>query len=229
MPTAPTPNSVVPLLGENPDVVGWRRVRGVARLFLGCLAVLLVGTVVTKLGVRELHVDLALTALVAVVACLALVFGWKTLAPTLRTTGGTRGLLAAIVGWLAIAGLAQVYFPVFRWLGFPFVRCTDIYVDAGFPTWSTYLFISLVPAICEEIVFRGYITARLSDLLSPIETIVVQAALFALIHLSPVVFPSHFVMGVVFGIVRRRAGSLYPSMFAHAAWNACVVFSEVGW
>jgi membrane protease YdiL (CAAX protease family) len=213
---------------ENPELAGWRRVRGVAHIFIGSVAVAMGGIGAAKLGAGELRVDLAVTVVVAVVALTALAFGWKTLSPALRTTGGVRGLLTAGTGLVFIAGFAHVYFQALRWFGFPFVRYTDIYIQAGLPIWSAYLLIALAPAICEELVFRGYVSARLSELLSPNETLVVQAALFALLHLSPVIFPSHFLMGVVFGIVRRRSGSLYPSMLTHAAWNAYVVFSEAG-
>jgi uncharacterized protein len=226
-PDAPAmPNA--PPLEERPETAGLRRVRGVVHIFVAFVAVLLIGIVAGKLGVGGVQVDIALTTVLAVVAFLALAFGWKTLSPALRTAGGARGMLAAGAGLVVIAALARVYFSAIRWFGFPFVRYTDIYVEAGIPIWSMYLLVSLAPAICEEIVFRGYITVRLSDLLSPTETIVVQAALFALVHLSPVIFPSHFLIGVVLGVVRRRSGSLYPSMLAHAAWNAYVVFSEVG-
>jgi membrane protease YdiL (CAAX protease family) len=227
---APRPEQAQPaelLFSTVADRVGWRRVRGVAHVFVGCLAVLFSGIVAIKLGADALEVDLALTVLMAVVACLALFFGWKGLAPVLGTVGSGSGFLVAIGGFWAIAGFARVYFPLVHWLGFPFVRYADIYLNAGFPIWSVYVFVSFAPAVCEEIVFRGYTMARLSDLFSPVETVVVQAILFALVHLSPVIFPSHFVFGLVLGIVRWRAGSLYPGMALHAAWNAYVVFCEL--
>jgi membrane protease YdiL (CAAX protease family) len=218
-----------PDLADHANQAGWRRLRGAAHLFVGCVLVLLAGIVAGRLGAQELQVDLALTTLFAVVACVALVLDWKNFSPVLFKSGGLKGLLAAVVGLVAIAGFARLYFPAVRWFGFPFVRYTDLYMEAGFPIWSAYLLVSLAPAVSEELVFRGYISQRLSELLSPSETIVVQAALFALAHLSPVIFPSHFFMGIVFGLVRRKSGSLYPGMFVHAAWNAYAVYSEVGW
>jgi membrane protease YdiL (CAAX protease family) len=191
------------------------------------LPLLLSGIGAIKLGADELEVDLAITAVMAVLACLALSRGWRGLAPALRTVGSGSGYLIAIGGLLIIAGFARVYFPLVHWLGFPSVRYADIYLGAGFPIWSVYVLVSFAPAVCEEIVFRGYIMARLSDLFSPAETIVVQAILFALVHLSPMIFPSHFVYGVVLGIVRWRARSLYPGMAVHTAWNAYVVFCEL--
>lgn len=58
------------------------------------------------------------------------------------------------------------------------------------------------------------------------EAWLIPAALFSLLHLSPIVFPSHFVMGLVFGYVRLRTRSLYPGMLLHASRNALQVFAE---
>jgi membrane protease YdiL (CAAX protease family) len=72
--------------------------------------------------------------------------------------------------------------------------------------------------------------ARLDTLLTPTEALLVQAALFALLHLGIAIFPSHFVIGLILGAVRRRARSLYPGMAVHAGWNALVLAAELaGW
>ena len=55
----------------------------------------------------------------------------------------------------------------------------------------------------------------------------IQAALFSVLHPSPIVFPSHFVMGLVFGYLRLRSRSLYPGMVLHTTWNALVLFAEI--
>ena len=206
---------------------GWPRVRGVAHLFVGVLILFVAGFVAGKLGVPSVQVDLSLTGVFAIVACLCLLLAWSQFSPLLRTAGGWRGLVAALVGFLAIAGFAVVYFPAIRWIGFPVIRLSDAYLEAGWPVWSVYALLSLAPAISEEIAFRGYVMARLDGLFTPTETLLVQAALFALVHLGPVIFPSHFVIGLVLGLIRRRTRSLYPGMLTHAGWNAAVVWTEL--
>ena len=89
------------------------------------------------------------------------------------------------------------------------------------------MFVAVLPGVFEEIVFRGYVMARLEELLSPRETLVVQAALFSVLHLGVAIFPSHFGIGILLGLVRRRTGSLYPGMAVHVSWNALVVWSEL--
>jgi uncharacterized protein len=212
---------------DSADRQAWHRIRGVAHVFIACLLLLVAGIAALKLGAREVEVDLALTAVMAVLACLVLVASWTSLAPALRASGGIKGVVYSGAGLVGIGLFAYWYFGLIHWLGFPFVRHADAYLSAGYPLWSVYLLISAAPAICEELVFRGYVTARLLDFLSPVETLVVQAALFALVHLSPVVFPSHFVIGAVLGVLRLRTRSIYPGMMAHAGWNAYVVFCEV--
>ena len=55
-----------------------------------------------------------------------------------------------------------------------------------------------------------------------------QAALFSMLHLGVAIFPSHFVIGLVLGVLRRRTRSLYPGMAVHLTWNAAVVWAELG-
>jgi membrane protease YdiL (CAAX protease family) len=35
------------------------------------------------------------------------------------------------------------------------------------------------------------------------------------------------VMGLVFGWLRVKSGSVYPGMLVHAAWNSWVIWSEL--
>jgi membrane protease YdiL (CAAX protease family) len=48
-------------------------------------------------------------------------------------------------------------------------------------------------------------------------------------HLNPVIFPTHFVMGLIFGWLRMRTGSLLPGMILHASWNAAIILLELYW
>ena len=44
-----------------------------------------------------------------------------------------------------------------------------------------------------------------------------------MLHLGVAIFPSHLVIGLVLGALRRRTRSLYPGMAVHLTWNAAVV------
>ena len=138
-----------------------------------------------------------------------------------------RGLeiLATSVAFILVM---SVYFKFLQRLGVPFSQATETLAQAGWPLWSMLVLVSLMPAIIEELAFRGVIQSSLERIFNARDAWLIQAALFSLLHLSPIVFPSHFVMGLCFGLIRMRSRSLYPSILLHAAWNALVVFQELG-
>jgi membrane protease YdiL (CAAX protease family) len=85
--------------------------------------------------------------------------------------------------------------------------------------------IALMPALCEETLFRGVVLpslARAGDAVGLLGSTV----LFALIHVdavgaSPAFYrvPFAFAVGLGLGTLRLRTGSLLPSMLAHAVLN----------
>jgi membrane protease YdiL (CAAX protease family) len=71
------------------------------------------------------------------------------------------------------------------------------------------------------------IQTRLAGVLTQTEAWIVQAALFSVLHLSPLIFVTHFGMGLMLGWLRDWSKSIYPGMLLHAAWNAVVVVDEL--
>jgi membrane protease YdiL (CAAX protease family) len=133
-------------------------------------------------------------------------------------------LASVAVGFIA---LMSAYFDLLTHLGIPMLRMTDEYRNAGWPVGAMFLLVSVMPGIIEEIGFRGVIQSLLERAVDAREAWLIQAALFSVLHLSPIVFPSHFVMGLVFGYLRLRSRSLYPGMLLHSSWNALQVFAEI--
>ncbi len=78
--------------------------------------------------------------------------------------------------------------------------------------------IALLPALAEELVMRGVLLTSLAVRLGAVLSVVVTAALFAVIH-DPLRLLFAFVLGLVFGLVRLRTGSLWPSVVVHATLN----------
>lgn len=101
------------------------------------------------------------------------------------------------------------------------------FTKAHWPVWSIFALISVEPGIVEEIAFRGIIQTKLAEILSTREALLLQAALFSVLHLSPAIFVSHFVMGLLLGWVRLRSRHIYYGMILHAAWNAICVLKEL--
>ena len=84
-----------------------------------------------------------------------------------------------------------------------------------------------LPAIGEELAFRGVIQADLSRLRGEREGWLLQGILFDIAHLFPLNFLTHAGFGLALGWVRLRTRSLYPGMLIHAAWNAWVTYDEL--
>jgi membrane protease YdiL (CAAX protease family) len=94
--------------------------------------------------------------------------------------------------------------------------------------WTCIVASALVTPLSEELLFRGVLQPMLAQLIRPREALIVQAALFSALHFSPVILVTHFLMGLSFGWIRQRSGSLLPSVALHAAWNGWVLWSSLG-
>lgn len=132
-------------------------------------------------------------------------------------------LVAGAVGWgLAIEG----YFFSIRALGVQFVQFWPDFDAAGWPWWTVFMIVCVVPGVFEEIAFRGLIYDGLKPILGPRDALLVQAMAFAVLHLAPLIFVSHFLIGLGLGLLRDRTRGLLVPMVAHTAWNSYVIGSE---
>jgi len=92
--------------------------------------------------------------------------------------------------------------------------------------WSPALLLgvaALLPALCEEIAFRGALQASLLRGRTPARAVGIGAVVFAAAHFDPVRFPGVLLVGLAFGWLAWRTGSLWPSMLAHAVNNGAAV------
>lgn len=82
---------------------------------------------------------------------------------------------------------------------------------------------ALLPAICEELIFRGVILTGLRRNFSDLTAVVLSAFMFALMHgsLQQLVYP--FLLGLIFGLVVVRTGSTLASMIIHFSNNTLVI------
>lgn len=84
----------------------------------------------------------------------------------------------------------------------------------------TALSIVVMGPLAEELVFRGIIQTRLLRAMPPWMAVVLQAALFAIIHGTPIQIVYALLLGLALGFLRSRTGSILPGLAAHAAFNA---------
>jgi sodium transport system permease protein len=98
------------------------------------------------------------------------------------------------------------------------------------PARAALLF-GVLPAVCEELFFRGFVLSGLSSAMrgrgAEIRAVVLTSALFAVFHIFPEKWPPTFLMGLVLGFLAVRTGSIWPGMLAHAANNSFAVLSDL--
>lgn len=85
------------------------------------------------------------------------------------------------------------------------------------------LFVSLIPAVCEEILFRGYLMQNLLVKNKAKYAVVVSAFLFSLIHANIVGFVPIFVIGLYLGILVLVTDSIFPSIVFHFLNNLFII------
>jgi uncharacterized protein len=144
-----------------------------------------------------------------------------------RLTLDRRGALTLTLLSFVFMTVMCVYFALISWAGAPIFRVAGPYEKAGWHVASMFFLVSIMPAVVEECAFRGIIQTLLQRIVGQREALFIQAALFSVLHLLPMMFVSHFFMGLCFGYMRIRSKSLYPSMALHAVWNASVLCQEL--
>lgn len=75
----------------------------------------------------------------------------------------------------------------------------------------------------EEVLFRGTAHGALSRVVAPWVAVVLSAALFSLVHVSPMLMPYTLVLGLWLGWLHRRYESIVPSIVLHCCNNGLVV------
>ena len=110
-------------------------------------------------------------------------------------------------------------------IGTPSVPEIVYYVDnSEYDLILALSFISTVIAapVVEEILFRGYILDAIREIHGDTVAVLGSAGLFGLLHLEPYVVGMAALGGVIYGWVRIKTGSLWPSIVSHMVWNFLV-------
>lgn len=88
--------------------------------------------------------------------------------------------------------------------------------------WQVFVLIALLPGICEEVMFRGFIF-RFFENRNKWYAIWISAALFALFHLDPYRFIPVLFLGFLLGWLLYKTKSIFPSMLSHTINNATAI------
>ena len=84
---------------------------------------------------------------------------------------------------------------------------------------------ALLPAICEELAFRGLLLHGLRPRLQPLPLCLVSGLAFAFFHLEPIRFLPTLLLGAVLAWVTLACGSVLPAILWHALHNGLAVLA----
>jgi sodium transport system permease protein len=97
-----------------------------------------------------------------------------------------------------------------------------------------FLVLVVLPALSEELAFRGFILQGLRQHLSTGRAILLSGFLFAVYQMNVFQLVPHLLFGMILGILVVRTGSVLPGMLFHLVYNTLllgpVIFPEaLGW
>jgi sodium transport system permease protein len=95
--------------------------------------------------------------------------------------------------------------------------------DADVPLGVYFLAFALVPAVCEEIAFRGFVLRGLHHNFRPRNAVLLSSFFFALFHMNVFLFVPTFVFGVILGLLTVRSKSLLPAISFHLLHNGVLI------
>jgi sodium transport system permease protein len=113
----------------------------------------------------------------------------------------------------------QVLYPVQEQVKSEIASFGEVFKTAPY-WWIPYLLLAVLPAICEELAFRGFILSGLRHLGSKRWAIGLSAVFFGMAHGIIQQSLSATALGLVIGYVAVQTGSLVPGMLFHMTYNS---------
>lgn len=153
---------------------------------------------------------------------------FKLKAPTLPE------IILTIVGTLSLQNIAQIYLyiqdillpveelsPIFETLRKMMEQTYSILISARSLVEFAFvvLVVAFTPAVCEELLFRGLVQHNISKASNYKLGFVITGVIFAMYHINPFSFIPLIALGVYFGYLVYKSGSIYLSIIAHFVNN----------
>lgn len=99
----------------------------------------------------------------------------------------------------------------------------------GTPFWQVVLVMAIIPAVCEEITFRGFIFSGLLQNKGRMRAVLLTALIFGFSHGILQQSIAATLLGILLGWVTLRTGSIFPALIVHTINNAMsVALGRVG-
>lgn len=94
---------------------------------------------------------------------------------------------------------------------------------AGAGFFGVLLVVAVLPALCEETIFRGIILDGVKDI-GTVAACLLGGLLFSVFHQSPTQTIYQFICGAAFTLLAIRADSIWPAILIHFVNNAVIIF-----
>src|SRR5438105_1932386 len=98
-------------------------------------------------------------------------------------------------------------------------------IPKGMPQWQLLLYIAVLPAICEELAFRGMLLSGLRRKFRPVALIIGIGLIFGLFHVTLYRIAPTAALGMILTAIALMTGSVFPGMLLHAGNNALTLFT----
>ena len=145
-----------------------------------------------------------------------------------------RFLLLAAVGVVALQPVVQWLAQVNQQLPLPEavqafeqtqLELIQTVLESGLGTTFNLVALALIPAFCEEILFRGYAQRQFERASGAAIGIVLSGVLFGVYHLRPSQILPLTVLGLYLAYLTWRTGSLWPAILVHLIHNGLAVLA----
>ncbi len=134
-------------------------------------------------------------------------------------------LMCVLIAWICLFG-SNYFVGLFDFVVLKISGLEATQLEVGSSIWTFLLctvFVSLLPAIFEELIFRGVMFNGFKAKYSTKHAVLLSALFFALMHMSISQFIYQFGLGIVFALICHYTGSTLYSIITHFVNNFTVI------
>lgn len=135
-------------------------------------------------------------------------------------------LVAAVTASISISYFDHFVYRILYVLGFEIpaqvqARLLEFHLARRpFDVAAAIMAVGILPAVSEELVFRGYVLTSLYYHRGKYPAVLGSAVLFAAAHMNPWQFPALWLYGIVLGILALSTNSIYVPILFHVVNNS---------
>ncbi len=197
-------------------------------IFWTYFAVVVTTGILGFVAFRGERVDLVIlfqTGVVFATTCVFAALHWPSLAVQFKRFGFLHPVAWAALVLATLCLLANYLYSdwLIRSLGVPAPPLISSLRKEGVSQPALVFLICVLPALTEEIAFRGLVQHWLQAAIRPVRAMMLASGLFVVLHFSLLSAPYLFALGMLLGWAKWKTGSLYPPMVIHFLHNLAVL------